>query len=272
MGQQRTSRFIQLVISCLLTLTACATPSEHFATVAKASGFKGVSLNTGRFDHQLYMNAQALHHVNSDRLHVYLDGDGMPWEQHRWISDDPTSRNPIILELMRQDTAPAILIGRPCYHGFSKSQFCNSKYWTSHRYSKEVVNSMVQALQQWLLQNNYRKIVLIGFSGGGTLAVLMAPELSGIKTVITIAANLNIDAWTAYHHYLPLTESLNPAKLAFDAPFKQIHLAGLEDKVVPASLIKAFAGKQTNATFIAYPNFDHHCCWVKAWPAILSLF
>jgi hypothetical protein len=266
------NRLNSFFIASLLLLTACATPSEHFATLARASGFSGISLNTGHFDHQLYMNAQALQHLNSDILHVYLDGDGTPWEHNRWISDDPTSRNPIILELMRQDTAPAILIGRPCYHGFSRSPLCNSKYWTSHRYSKEVVNSMVMALKQWLSQNAYHHIVLIGFSGGGTLAALMASELSGIKAVVTIAANLNIDAWTDYHHYMPLTESLNPAKLAISTQIKQFHLAGLEDKVVPASLIKSFADRQSNATFSAYPNFDHHCCWVKVWPAILSLF
>ncbi len=253
-------------------LTACATPSEHFAAVAKASGFTGVSLNTGQFDHQLYMNAQALQHVNSNRLHVYLDGDGMPWEQHRWISDDPTSRNPIILELMQQDKQPSIFVGRPCYQGFNKTSVCNSKYWTSHRYSRDVVNSMVLALKQWLKQNSYKQIVLIGFSGGGTLALLIASEIEVIKTVVTVAGNLDTEAWSDFHHYLPLSESLNPEKLSFNASLKQIHLAGLEDNTVPASLIKSFADKQTNATFIAYPHFDHHCCWVNEWPAILSLF
>jgi hypothetical protein len=260
------------LIACLLALTACATPSEKFAEVAKASNLIGLSLNAGRFNHQFYLNDQALHDVHTEALHVYLDGDGSPWEQQRWIADDPTSRNPIILELMRQDKKSAIFLGRPCYHGFNTSSGCHSKYWTSHRYSRDVVNSMVIALKDWLKKKPYQHIVLIGFSGGGTLALLIAPEVPGVNTVVTVAANLDVESWSTYHHFLPLSGSLNPAKLLQNPNLNQIHLAGLEDTVVPAHLIKTFADKQANAKFLAYPHFDHHCCWVNEWPTILSLF
>lgn len=267
----RTNRIAACYMCCLMTLTACATtPSRHFANMALNSGFSGFSLNSGLFDHQFYLNAESRQHPNGI-LHVYLDGDGSPWEQHRWIADDPTARNTMILTLMQQDKNPAIFLGRPCYHGFNKSPPCRSKYWTSHRYSSEVVNSMALALKQWLKNNPYRQLVLIGFSGGGTLAVLIAPMIHETQTIVTVAANLDIEAWSSYHRYQPLTGSLNPAKLVLNAKLQQIHLAGLEDITVPAGLIKAYADKQVHATYIAYPDFNHHCCWIKEWPSILSL-
>lgn len=271
-AKAKISQIGHLFSLCILILTSCATPSEHFAKVAFDFGFSGLLFSTGLFDHQLYTNAEASYHLNHEVLYVYLDGDGSPWEQHRWIADDPTSTNPMILELMQQDNNPSIFLGRPCYHGFNNSAACHFKYWTSHRYSREVINSMALALKRWLQQYPYKKIVLIGFSGGGTLAVLMAPELPGVQTVVTVAANLDVDAWSLYHRYLPLSESLNPATLSLNTHLKQIHIVGLNDTIVPAGLIKAYADKQVNATYISYPHFDHHCCWVKEWPAILSKF
>lgn len=100
-------------ILCFLGLAGCTTPSERFASAAANFGFYGFSLNSGIFDHQFYTNAKATQYINEEVLHVYLDGDGTPWEKHQWIADDPTSRNPMILELMRQDKETAIFLGWP---------------------------------------------------------------------------------------------------------------------------------------------------------------
>jgi pimeloyl-ACP methyl ester carboxylesterase len=259
-------------ILCFLGLAGCTTPSERFASAAVNIGFYGFSLNSGVFDHQFYTNAKVTQDINGEVLHVYLDGDGTPWEQRQWIADDPTSRNPMILELMRQDKAAAVLLGRPCYQGLNKTSACHYKYWTSHRYSKQVVDSMVQVLKLWLNKHSFKKVVLIGYSGGGTLAVLMAPFLPEVKSIVTLAANLDVEAWSRYHGYDPLPESLNPAWVALNANFRQIHIAGLEDNNVPAQIIKSYAEKQANALYLPYAHFDHHCCWVKEWASILRLF
>ena len=264
----------QLFVSilCFLGLAGCTTPSEHFATVAADFGFYGFSLNSGIFDHQFYTNAKATQDINEDALHVYLDGDGTPWENHQWIADDPTSRNTMILELMRQDKAATIFLGRPCYQGLNKTSACHYKYWTSHRYSKQVVGSMVQVLKLWLNKHPFKQVVLIGYSGGGTLAVLMAPYVPEVKIIVTLAANLDVEAWSRYHGYNPLPESLNPACIVLNANLRQIHIAGLEDNIVPAQIIKSYAEKQVNALYLPYAHFDHHCCWVKEWASILRFF
>ena len=55
-----------------------------------------------------------------------------------------------------------------------------------------------------------KQVILIGHSGGGALAVLLAPSVPEVTGVMTIAANLDTRAWTELHGYAPLDNSLNP--------------------------------------------------------------
>jgi hypothetical protein len=264
-----------LKIHCLtgiLLLTACATPSERFAQAADDFGFARYTVTSGQFNHFLSANSKLSASPNESELHVYLDGDGTPWERLRWIADDPTSRNPMILELMNEDEAAAIFLGRPCYHGFSQTPECHYKYWTSHRYSEAVVSSMAAALKQWLQNHPFNRIVLIGYSGGGTLAMLITRYLAEVDTVVTIAANLKVGAWSRFHGYDPLKDSLDPESMSFNSRIRQIHLAGLKDEIVPPHIIESFSNKQQNAKYISLAEFDHYCCWSQNWKKILALF
>jgi pimeloyl-ACP methyl ester carboxylesterase len=205
-------------------------------------------------------------------LHVYLDGDGTPWEHKRRIADDPTSRQALILDLLRLDPAPAIMLGRPCYHGFSAAPECDNKFWTAQRYSRAVVDSMAEALRLWLREHRYRKLVFIGYSGGGVLAVLLAPYFENTAAVLTAAANLDVEAWSRYHGYNPLTESLNPAtQPPLDKRIRQMHVAGKKDPIVPLAVVQSYADRQADTKVQVYDDYDHVCCWKEAWPAILAL-
>lgn len=258
------------VWASVMLLSACATPSERFAYTAGALGFEELTVRTDRFAHRIYSHIGAVKNTDRKTLHVYLDGDGTPWQQ-RWIAGDPTSRNPITLKLMEQDSEPAILLGRPCYHGFSDTEPCHNKFWTSHRYSKPVVESMAAALQQWLETTDFDEIVLVGYSGGGTLAMLIAPYIDKIKAIVTVASNLDVKAWSEFHGYLPISDSLNPAVGPELPPMiRQFHLAGGKDDNVPLFIIETFARTHSRAQAIIYSNFDHQCCWVEAWPSILG--
>ncbi|MEQ1638508.1 MAG: hypothetical protein ABL903_17700 [Methylococcales bacterium] len=262
-----------LSLFCLLQITACTSPAKYFADVADSYGFYGFSINSGQFEHQFYVNqAASQQQLVNQTLHVYLDGDGTPWQRQHWIADDPTSRNPLILALMQQDKNPALFLGRPCYHGFNQAASCNPKYWTSHRYSAAVVRSMVGALKKALIKYPFKRLVLIGYSGGGTLAALMTPYFPEVKILVTVAANLDVAAWGDHHGYNTLTDSLNPAALPLLTQIPQLHLAGLEDTAVPARIIEAYAQQQVNARYLSFAHFDHFCCWVDEWPKILLLF
>ena len=53
---------------------------------------------------------------------------------------------------------------------------------------------------------------------------------------------------------------------------RQIHLVGERDRNVPPMLVWNFASALPNAEVRVIPAFDHRCCWVDAWPMLLTTF
>ena len=141
--------------------------------------------------------------------------------------------------------------------------------WTSARYSDEVVQSMIAAVQTFVNSRDSRHIVLVGYSGGGTLAMLMAPRLKNVKGVVTIAGNLDVDAWTTKHQYATLIGSLNPAALS-DSRIPTIHMIGLRDDNIPPAILARYFAQHPSAQVWRYPDFDHVCCWASDWPDLLA--
>lgn len=249
-------------------LAACATPAERFADRATALGFAPVTLEGHGFHHLAYAGGMQTH---SDTLHVYVEHDGTPWLGPTWVSEDPTPRRPFALELMALDPGPRLLLGRPCYFERSKDPGCGPLLWTHRRYSPEVVASMAAALRSFILMYPYRRVVLVGHSGGGTIAWLMAARVPETSAVVTIAANLDTDEWARIHGYSALDGSLNPASQP-DLPsgIVQLHYVGSRDRKVPPSVVRSFARHHTEARVIEVAGFDHECCWIERWPQLLD--
>lgn len=253
---------------CALTaLMACATPVERFEQRAAALDFASIRLQGAGFTHRAFVAGL------QDRdapLHVYIEHDGTPWAQFDRVSADPTPQKPFALELMAKDSGPRILLGRPC-HFVRTDPHCNPLVWTHGRYSEEVVTSMAAALREFLSMHPYRRTILIGYSGGGTIAWLMAARLAEVTEVVTIAANLDIDDWARMHGYSRLDGSLNPATAPMlRAAIRQRHFVGGRDVNVPPSIFRSFARRHPNSTVTEIADFDHVCCWLARWPDLLE--
>ncbi len=200
-------------------------------------------------------------------LDIYLDGDGTPALSARRLTRDPTPRGAVVLDLMAADPNPALLVGRPCYHLRRPDPACGPAWWTERRYAPEIVASMAAVIERELAGHPDVKLTLVGYSGGGALAMLIAPRLSRLDRVVTVAANLDTDAWVAFHGYAPLSGSLNPAREPpLDARVSQLHLVGAADRVVPAAIVRAAVARQPHAELRVLPGYDHDCCWVRTWP------
>lgn len=261
--------FLYLVVIAGM-LTGCSTPAERVTSEATRLGFTPLVVDGTEFKHQVYLN-HAQGQIHGATLHVYLEGDGTPWIHRDWIASDPTPRRPLMLRLMALDTAPSIYLGRPCYHGYASTHPCNPALWTDARYSQQVIDSMVRALNTLVGVDNTGSLMFFGHSGGGTLAMLLAERFPQTRAVVTIAGNLDIDLWAKLHGYTKMQQSMNPAdRPALDKGISQLHLIGEDDTNITPQLIQEVESRQENSELVVVTDFDHICCWQELWPNILE--
>lgn len=257
------------LVALMVFVGGCAgAPTRNLQIIAADKGLSESVRKSQSYSHRLFSNEKPL---NRGTLNIYLEGDGLPWVFRYIIVSDPTPRIPMMLDLMALDESAAVYIGRPCYNGFSKARGCTSDKWTSARYSKEVVASMVDIVRQEANRRGASRVNLFGHSGGGALALLMAENLPQTGTIVTVAGNIDIDAWTELHGYSPLYESINPAKRpGLDDSIVQVHLLGAADDNIPPTLARKWIWKQPNSYGVEYPNNNHGCCWRPEWQRLLK--
>lgn len=260
--QARLPPRMRLVLLALLplALAACASPGARIDAIADRAGLTREIVQGTSFRHVVYTRATP----GAEVWTVYLESDGSPWVNGRVPASDPTARDPLALQLMLRSSEAAIYLTRPCYHELMDTG-CSWQTWTLARYSQPVVESMARAIEAKLRAANGARVRLVGYSGGGVLAVLIAERLENVESVTTIGANLDIDAWTEHHGYLPLDGSLNPARSMLAHPWRETHLQGVADAVVPIATTRAYFERYPAARQVTLDDFDHVCCWLRDW-------
>lgn len=265
-----------LLAMALLGLASCAQQPFRADWIVRNQLWED-SVQTAHFPLWTLSN-QAYQYRTGQRLVVLIEGDGKPWLRQHLMAADPTSDDPLLLPLLPEIEVAAVYLGRPCYYqarlaaqGQGVVNDCKPYWWTFGRYSELVVASLVEAVIQ--LAEDYREVVLVGHSGGGALAVLMAPALAENYQlrVVTLAGNLNVGAWTVAHGYTPLLASLDPMALPpLDTQIEQFHVSGGKDRIIRQAWVESFATRQPNAHFVLEPTFDHRCCWREYAKRLLS--
>jgi len=216
--------------------------------------------------------------VKNEVLSVYIEGDGLAWLTRSQVSTDPTPLNPIGLELaLRHSKGTAVYLARPCqYVQGADSVGCKAGYWTKRRFSAEIVSASSLAIDQLKQMFGATKIVLVGYSGGGAIAALLAAKRSDVIQLVTVAGNLDHVAWTSLHHISPLDGSLNPSD-AWEAlqAIPQLHFVGEKDQNVSVQVINAYLARfplEHQPTVRVVKDFDHICCWKDQWAALSQQF
>jgi hypothetical protein len=257
-------RISRLVGLSILFVLGCAGTASGPDDLARQHGLESAWVRGQGFRHRVFRRG-----ADHGPLHVYLEGDGRPWLTRRQINTDPTPRRALALRLMLRDPAAGLYLGRPCYHGSASDPGCSPWLWTHGRYSEPVIASMAAALDRTAGAN--RKLILIGYSGGGTIAMLLAQRLPNVTQVVTVAANLDTAAWTRHHGFSPLTGSMNPAEMApLPTHIAQLHLAGGRDRNVPPRLSARAGARQAGTGLRIIRDYDHRCCWERDWPTLIS--
>lgn len=244
-----------------------------------------VELGVGRFT--LY---SAIRDQRSDssamvgrRLRVYLEGDGYAWVDRYTPSSNPTPKSPLVVAMAGKDPSLRVAyLARPCQYIGSRevNTVCrDERLWTTHRYSEEVLTVLDAGLDQLKVQLDSAHLELVGYSGGGLLASLLAARRDDVDRVVTLVANLDLTAFESHH---VLTRNLDSKRFEMISEaererlrsLNQCHYVGDRDWVVPKELLEAYQARlQPRGCFQMemVGGASHTDGWLQHWPDLMDL-
>ena len=207
----------------------------------------------------------------SEVLTVMIEGDGLAWVSRTRPSSDPTPTHPVALSIA-QALPNTVYLARPCQYVWSEA--CSEFFWTEGRFHPLVIQSMQEAIEY--LKNSYhaKRLRLMGYSGGGVIAGLLAARLprGSVEEWVSIASPISWEPWVAYHRVSILRGSLS---LEPDVPIllnmPQRHYVGTKDTIVPASVQEVWRTYMRNnpeARWYEVPGLKHGGNWAKVLSAL----
>jgi len=242
-------------------------PWADLSQRARDNGFKPVNFNSPPF-----LLAGLLKGQPGGDLVVYLEGDGRGVVRGR-VTQDPTPGQPLGYELAAADPAPAILyLARIGQYQPTQTGQEYQPYWADKRLADEAVTAAGSAIDEAKRRLSARQIHLIGYSGGGGLALLLAQRRTDVASLVTVAGLLDTQWWVREKNYHPLTGSLNPADQAARLThLPQVHFYGSFDPIISGAMSAHF---QSLAPFTHFRRVEiqtnHWKNWAEWWPDLLK--
>ena len=233
-------------------------------TVAQAGNLVQQKIATDDFLLTTYQRFDAT--SDNKQMVVYIEGDGMAWISRDQLSNNPTPVQPIALKLASIDTnANVLYVARPCQYLWpQKMNRCSSRYWSDKRGSEEVISSINQAISIVKQKQNISSIRLIGYSGGGGIAALIADRRADVNEFVSVSGNLNYKLFTQTHDLSPMNRSIDPITVANQiGSIPQIHYVGADDKIIPRQIALSFSDKVKVINNVSHDN------WPDKWAQIL---
>ncbi|MGE4420714.1 MAG: alpha/beta fold hydrolase [Pseudodesulfovibrio sp.] len=266
---RRLVRSLMAAALAALLLAGCAGRIDP-AVLAGDAGLAPISFSGKYFDMVGYERGAG------PVLRVYIEGDGMAWRTWNRPSSDPTPKRPVGLMLAATDTHDAVLyLARPCQYvegGLRRN--CATPLWTSARFSEPVIAEMNAFLDQAKARAHADRLRLLGYSGGGCVALLLAERRKDVDVVVTVAGNIDHSFWTRWHNVSPLHDSLDPLndKTALRA-LPQLHIVSRDDSVMPPAIAERYAaelGHPDNVRIVTVDGVGHSGDWRDVVPGILA--
>lgn len=274
-----------LPLACALALSACigmdpsspealAAANTHADQIAVSGHLQREAVQAGPF----LITAFARVSDPSKPIRIYIEGDGLAWIARDFPSPNPTPHEATGLQLAATDTsANVVYLARPCqFTSASKNLQCDVPYWTGKRFSKEIVTAMDSAVSTISARAPQQGIELVGYSGGGAIAVLVAARRHDVLSIRTVAGNLDDDEVNRIHMVSGMPESEDAIHyVAAVAGVPQVHFSGTDDRIVPIAIPHSFvlaaraAGAHCART-VSVPGLSHGGEWAKVWPALLA--
>lgn len=209
-------------------------------------------------------------------LTVYLEGDGQAYRDRSRPSDDPTPAEPTGLRLAARDPGgKAFYLARPGQY-LSREVLAglDPTLWTTGRYTARTMACLSAVLNVAKAAYGAETLRLVGYSGGGALAVLLAAGRTDVVELVTVAANLDLAAWAELHSLALPPRWQNPVDVApAVAHIPQTHITGSDDANTPPWLCRWFLSRMGNASrarCLVLEGADHHHGLAEAWPGVVA--
>jgi len=241
-------------------LSGCASTVD-LNELSRGTALKLETLKTPKYDLQAMVPAPGVY----KHLRVFIEGDGHAWATSSQPSIDPTPHTSLMASFAAADRSPAAYLARPCQ--FVMSGNCSVATWTSDRFSSDVMASMDAGLDAIKRQFGVDQFELVGHSGGGAVALVLAGMRSDVNQVQTIAGNVDPIYWTAINKLSPLNSPVTP--LQYKARLKSIPqrlFIGSRDLIVPPAVALDYVSRLgAECVEVSWTDADHQTGYQAAW-------
>jgi len=261
-------------------LSGCVSLQKHVEartqkafSLAENSGFRLAVYQTSLAPLQ---GAYSMKGARDEPTVIYIEGDGFAWISPTEPSPDPTPVDPLTLRLAVQDKSPNVIyLARPCQYVGQGLAACHSnKYWTSHRFSPEVINAYHEVFSTLKRSYGSKTFHIVGYSGGGAIATLVAAQRKDIASLRTLAGNLNHDIVNQHHGVNLMPQSLNPVDVASQlVGLPQHHYIGAIDTLIPQQVIQSYKqalGDTACLKIEEVKRASHYMGWQSFWQKVAS--
>ena len=266
-----------LLVPVLLVLVVSCSGPDTVRTQAVQTGFHEQTLDTGIFN---IFSMQRVRQTGGE-VTIYIEGDGKAFINRGRVSNNPTPDNPLGLKLALVDNSNNVIyLARPCqFVKLSQESRCLPVYWTVKRAAPEIIEAMDRAINNLKMTYGFDHIRLVGYSGGATVAAVLAATRSDITDLRTVAGNLDIDRFVRVHDVTPLTGSVNPTAYAAKlVSIPQLHFLGANDSVITPDIFIGYtsalkqAGPSVSCLSLkTVTGMSHNGSWEAIWPDLNRL-
>lgn len=221
----------------LLVLAACGVPAKPLESWIDAKSSKTSDNYTGWRRENVLVGGwtlAALRKGSGVPTHIYIEGDGRAYISRDTVSGDPTPLNPVGLKLALKDPHENVLfVGRSCQ--WVRGAECRDpKLWTEKRFTEKVAQAYADLVAR---ESQGQPVEVIGFSGGGWVAMQVAARVPNVAKVVTVAGNLMPNWVNEQHRVMRMEVAEYPA---FKRELPVTAYVGVDDMVVGSGVVPVF--------------------------------
>ena len=250
----------------LAALQGCADIHSRDADdIAAAGALQSEDITTGPFTLTTYSR---IRDINLP-ITVYIEGDIQGFWPQTDPGTDPMPDDWLGLRLAAEDPSPNVAyIARPCQF-MADNPECSTEAWSHGKYAEQIVTAMNRAVDHFAVPFTHPRVNLVGYSGGGAIAAIIATRRKDVVSLRTIAGNMDPAAASRYHAADADDDFVDPMLIAYRLKLlPQEHYVGERDTTVPpfitANFIKAIGPSYcVRLTYI--PMATHKTGWEQAW-------